>query len=90
MLAGMVLGALVAFLLERRFWYSAAAAGVGAVLSFIGLIHAPQVAWAAAPGVALGYAMLAIVLIGCAAWQGARPATDPAVADQAEQTAEAP
>ena len=88
-LAGMVLGAIVAFLLERRFWASAAAAGVGAVLSFIGLIHAPQVGWAAAPGVALGYAMLALVLVGFAAWHGARPAEDSPVAVEADDPAQA-
>ena len=38
------------------------AAAVGAALSFIGLIHAAEVSWAADPQVALGYAMLAIVL----------------------------
>jgi adenine/guanine/hypoxanthine permease len=61
-LAGMVLGALVAFILERRFLAAAVAAAVGAVLSWIGLIHASSVAWAASPQVALGYAMLAVVL----------------------------
>lgn len=71
--AGMVLGAIVAVVLERRFWASAVGAGVGAVLAFIGLIHAPQVQWAAAPGVALGYAMPGVLLVGFAAWTGARP-----------------
>ena len=65
-LAGMVLGSIVAFILMHRFWSSAIAAGVGAVLSWIGLIHASEVAWAAQPEVALGYAMLAIVLCGFA------------------------
>ena len=36
------------------------------MLSWIGLIHASQVAWAAQPEVALGYAMLAIVLVAFA------------------------
>ena len=45
-LAGMVLGAIVAFILERKLFRAAIAAGVGAVLSWIGLIHAEQVAWA--------------------------------------------
>ena len=58
MLAGMVLGSIVAFILMHKFYASAIAAGVGAVLSWIGLIHASEVAWAAQPEVALGYAML--------------------------------
>jgi len=65
-LAGMVLGSIVAFILMHRFWSSAIAAGVGAVLSWIGLIHASEVAWAAQPEVALGYAFLAAVLCGFA------------------------
>ena len=39
-LAGMVLGSIVAFILMRKFYASAIAAAVGAVLSWIGLIHA--------------------------------------------------
>src|SRR6476659_1467476 len=65
-LAGMVLGSIVAFILMHRFWSSAIAAAVGAVLSWIGLIHASEVAWAAQPEVALGYAFLAAVLCGFA------------------------
>ena len=61
-LAGMVLGSIVAFILMRQFYASAIAAVVGAALSWIGLIHAGEVGWAADPQVALGYAMLAIVL----------------------------
>ena len=81
-LAGMVLGALVAFVLERRFLSAAIAAGVGAVLSFIGLIHAGKVAWAASPQVALGYLMLAVVL---ALFALHRSRSVPPVADTAHQ-----
>jgi AGZA family xanthine/uracil permease-like MFS transporter len=35
-----VLGAIVAFIIDKRFWHAAIFAGVGAVLSFVGLIHA--------------------------------------------------
>ena len=38
-------------------------AAVGAALSFIGLIHAPEVAWAASPAVALGYLMFGLVCL---------------------------
>ena len=65
-LAGMVLGSIVAFILMHKFYAAAIAAGVGAVLSWIGLIHASEVAWAAQPEVALGYAMLGIVLVAFA------------------------
>jgi AGZA family xanthine/uracil permease-like MFS transporter len=65
-LAGRVLGSIVAFMLMRNFYASAAAAGVGAVLSWIGLIHAERVQWAARPEVALGYVMRGIVLVAFA------------------------
>jgi len=65
-LAGMVLGSIVAFIMMRKFVSSAIAAALGAVLSWIGLIHASEVSWAAQPSVALGYAMLALVLLAFA------------------------
>ena len=85
-LAGMVLGSIVAFLLMRRFYASATAAAVGAVLSFVGLIHAAEVAWAAAPQIALGYALLAVVLVAFAFLR--RHADDEADALAAEASAE--
>jgi AGZA family xanthine/uracil permease-like MFS transporter len=63
-LAGIVLGAIVTFVLEKQLIRAAVAALVGAGLSWIGLLHADQVEWAAAPGVALGYALLAATLAG--------------------------
>ncbi|MGK5113119.1 MULTISPECIES: hypothetical protein [unclassified Geodermatophilus] len=63
-LAGLVLGALVTFLIDKRFVAAAAAAACGAVLSFIGLVHAPQVDWAANPPVALGYLLFGAVCLG--------------------------
>ena len=53
---------------------AALAAGIGAVLSFVGLIHADKVEWAAAPQVALGYALLALVLVGIGLMQRNQPA----------------
>lgn len=62
-LAGIVLGAIVTFILDRKALTASIAAGIGAVLSFVGLLHADQVGWNAAPGPALGYALLALVLV---------------------------
>ena len=42
-LVGLVLGTIVTFILEKKFLLRRDGAGVGAVLSFIGLIHAPEV-----------------------------------------------
>ncbi|GID33169.1 regulator [Paractinoplanes brasiliensis] len=62
-LAGLVLGAIVAFIIDKRFWHAAVFAGSGAVLSFIGLIHAEKVQWNADGQVSLGYLFLAAVCV---------------------------
>jgi AGZA family xanthine/uracil permease-like MFS transporter len=45
---------------------------VGAVLSFTGLIHAPEVSWAAAPEVSLGYLFFGVVCLAYWVLPGAR------------------
>jgi adenine/guanine/hypoxanthine permease len=55
-LAGMVLGGIAVFLIDRRFVRAAAFCLVGAVLSVVGLIHADKVhVFTTSGGVALGY-----------------------------------
>jgi AGZA family xanthine/uracil permease-like MFS transporter len=63
-LAGMILGAIAAFVIDRRFLWAAGYAGAGAVLSFIGLVHGEKVEWNAEGQVALGYLFAALVLLG--------------------------
>ena len=66
-LAGMVLGAIAAYIIDRQFMKAAMYAFAGAVLAFFGFIHGTQLGWAASPSVALGYAMLgAICMIALA------------------------
>jgi adenine/guanine/hypoxanthine permease len=60
-LAGLVLGAIVAFVIDKRFWHAAASAASGAVLSFIGLIHGEKIEWNANWQVALGYLFVAVI-----------------------------
>jgi AGZA family xanthine/uracil permease-like MFS transporter len=62
-LAGLLLGAIVAFIIDKRLVSAAAFAGVAAVLSFVGLIHAPKVGWNANGPVSLGYLGMAAVLL---------------------------
>ncbi|WP_280504135.1 regulator [Nocardia farcinica] len=77
-LAGLVLGAIVTFVLDKKFVAAAVASGVGAVLSWIGLIHAAEVDWAAAPQVALGYLFFGLVCLGYALLpRAAEPAGSP-------------
>jgi AGZA family xanthine/uracil permease-like MFS transporter len=60
-LAGLVLGAIVAFIIDKRFAHAAAFAACGALLSFIGLIHGEKIAWNANGEVALGYGFVAVI-----------------------------
>jgi len=65
-LAGLVLGAIAAFIIDRKFQAAAAYAFAGAVLSFFGFIHGAQLGVAVSPLVALGYVMFALVCL----WAG--------------------
>jgi len=79
-LVGIVLGAIACFVIDRRYFAAAISAGVGAALSFVGLINANEVAWNASPGVSLGYVFLGLILAGFG-WL-ARRETDTAVHDE--------
>src|SRR6267142_3683414 len=48
-LAGMVLGAMAAFIIDRKLTHAAVTAFIGAALSFIGLIHGPALGWMVSP-----------------------------------------
>ncbi len=89
-LAGLVLGSIVAFIIDRAFTRAAAYCFIGAILSFVGLIHGVQVAWNAGGQVALGYLFFGLVCLGFG-WAKTRlPAAADQVpsADDAEQGSE--
>jgi AGZA family xanthine/uracil permease-like MFS transporter len=62
-LVGMVLGAMAAFIIDRKLLHAAVTAFVGAGLSWIGLIHGAKLGWMVSPLVALGYVMFGIVCL---------------------------
>ncbi|HTP72443.1 MAG TPA: hypothetical protein VML58_09510 [Burkholderiaceae bacterium] len=62
-LAGMVLGAMAAFIIDHKLKHAAFAAFAGAVFAYIGLIHGPQLGWAVSPLVSLGYAMFGAICL---------------------------
>jgi AGZA family xanthine/uracil permease-like MFS transporter len=62
-LAGMVLGAMAAFIIDRKLTHAAVTAFIGAALSFVGLIHGAHLGWVVSPLVALGYAMFGLVCL---------------------------
>ncbi len=63
-LAGLLLGAITAFLIDRKFFWAAGYAAGGAVLGFIGLVHGPKVGWDIGAQIALGYLFAAVILAG--------------------------
>ncbi|MGH8701579.1 MAG: hypothetical protein ACREVR_10470, partial [Burkholderiales bacterium] len=56
-LAGMVRGAMAAFIIERKLTHAAVPAFIGAALAWVGLIHGPAMGWMVSPLVSLGYVM---------------------------------
>jgi AGZA family xanthine/uracil permease-like MFS transporter len=58
-LAGLILGAIAAFIIDRAFEKAAIYAAIGAVLSFFGFINGTQLAIGNSAPIALGYAVLA-------------------------------
>jgi AGZA family xanthine/uracil permease-like MFS transporter len=76
-LAGMLLGTIAAFLIDKRYYWAAGYCVAGAALSFIGLIHGEQVAWAASPGIALGYLFAALVCLAFSVGSTPAPAELP-------------
>ncbi len=80
-LVGLLLGAIVAFIIDRRLWSAAAFALAASALSFVGLIHAPKVGWDANGQAALGYLFAALV---CAAFALTRPPRRVPDADELE------
>ncbi|MCR8547425.1 hypothetical protein M4578_06270 [Salipiger sp. P9] len=64
-LTGLVLAAIGVFIIERKFHWAAAFAGAGAVLTFFGFMHGPEVGFGVTPSVALAYALVAGFLMLC-------------------------
>ena len=60
-LAGMILGAVAAFIIDRDFDRAAVYALAGAVLAFFGFIHGAKLGVGESSGVALGYLLFAII-----------------------------
>jgi adenine/guanine/hypoxanthine permease len=63
-LAGMILGAIAAFIIDRRFDRAAIYAAAGAVLAFFGFIHGTSLGFGNSAPVALGYLFVALICLG--------------------------
>jgi AGZA family xanthine/uracil permease-like MFS transporter len=64
-LAGIVLGAITVFVIEREFTKAAAFAAAGTVLTFFGLIHGEAIGIGQTPTVAVSYLIVAGFLFAC-------------------------
>ncbi len=62
-LTGLVLGAIAAFIIERKFMAAAGFAMAGALLTFFGFMHGESVGIAVTPTVAVAYAIVAVFLL---------------------------
>jgi adenine/guanine/hypoxanthine permease len=65
-LAGLILGAIGVFVIERQFLKAAAFSVAGALLTFFGFIHGEKIGWGQTPVVAVSYLAVAAVLSYCA------------------------
>jgi AGZA family xanthine/uracil permease-like MFS transporter len=74
-IGGLVLAAIGAFVIDRRFGRAAAFAAAGAVLTFFGFMHGEAIGFGHNPAVAAAYAIVAVFLAGCAKY--AAPAREP-------------
>src|ERR1700678_4519752 len=64
-LAGLVLGAIGVFIIDRQFMRAALFALAGAILAFFGFIHGEKIGFGQSPMVALSYLAVAVVLVAC-------------------------
>lgn len=65
-LGGLVLGAVGAFVIDRKFTQAAAFALAGAGLTFLGFMHSEAIGFGVSPLLAAAYAAIALLLFGCA------------------------
>jgi AGZA family xanthine/uracil permease-like MFS transporter len=63
-LTGLVLGAIGAFVIDKKFAEASAFAFCGAVLTFFGFMHGESVGIAVTPTVAIAYLIVAMFLFG--------------------------
>jgi AGZA family xanthine/uracil permease-like MFS transporter len=72
-LAGIILGAITVFIIDRDFVKASCFALAGAVLTFFGFIHGEAIGVASSPAVAFAYASVAVILFACAKYAELEP-----------------
>ncbi len=66
MFTAMMIGAMTVCVIDQQFRRATVFAFISAAMAYTGLIHAPKLAWNAAPEFALGYFILALMFLYCA------------------------
>ncbi|MGD0838530.1 MAG: regulator [Polyangia bacterium] len=72
-LAGLVLGGIGVFIIERNFKKAAAFSLVGAILSFFGFMHGEAIGFGQTPVVAVSYLAVGGIMLACARFAVAAP-----------------
>jgi AGZA family xanthine/uracil permease-like MFS transporter len=72
-LAGLILGAIAAFMIDRQFIKASAFAFAGAVLTFLGFMHGEKIGIGQTPVVAVSYLAVAVIMIAVAKFSVAIP-----------------
>ncbi len=77
-LAGIILGAVTVFIIDRELVKAAAFATAGAILTFFGFIHGEGIGFGRSPAVALSYLGVAAILFACAKYASVSAHVTPA------------
>jgi AGZA family xanthine/uracil permease-like MFS transporter len=86
-LAGIILGAVTVFIIERQLVKAACFAFAGALLTFFGFIHGEEIGFGQSPTVALGYLGVAVMLYCFATFAEVSEATSSELHEHADMNA---
>jgi AGZA family xanthine/uracil permease-like MFS transporter len=81
-LTGLVLAAVGAFIIDKKFVNAAAFALAGAALTFFGFMHGQAVGIAVSPTLAIAYAIVAVFLFALSRYPSLAPALTGATSDE--------
>ena len=87
-LAGVVLGAIAVYVIEREFLKAAGFAAAGSVLTFFGLMHGETIGINVTPTVALAYVVIGGILWGCDYFAAVAPSAATAHDEEEEEAGE--
>ena len=87
-LAGLILGAIAVFVIDRNFSKAAGFSIAGSILSFFGFMHGEAIGFGQSPVVAVSYLAVGLVLLSCAKYASKAPDESANLADAIPEPAE--